>query len=52
MGAMKNYLMEQIIELSERTGYSDDFLLDMWNRYADSGFSWSYFKAIVLEHRL
>lgn len=49
MGAMKNFLLDQIYDLSERTGYSADFLLDMWNECVAEGCDWSYFKGVTLE---
>lgn len=49
MGAMKNFLLEQINDLSERTGYSADFLIDMWKECANDGCDWDYFKTVTLE---
>lgn len=49
MGAMKCYFEEQIYKLSELTGYSVDFLWEIWNECIDDGASWEFFKGVTLE---
>ena len=49
MSAMKDYLMDQIDTLSAASGYSPDFLLDVWNECMAEGNSWEFFRAVTLE---
>lgn len=55
MSAMKNYLNEQIEELAQKTGYSEEFLMDMWFKYtsecieADDPVDWEHFKGVTLD---
>ena len=48
MGQMKK-LYYAIKELSERTGYSVDFLLHIWRECLEDEVSWDYFEAVTLE---
>lgn len=48
MSAMKNFLMDQINELSASTNYSAEFLMDTW--FENCGeMTWGEFKAATLE---
>lgn len=49
MSAMKNYLMDQIETLSAASGYSADFLLDVWNECVSVGLNWDFFQRVTLE---
>lgn len=48
MGQMKK-LYYALKELSERTGYSVDFLLNIWHECLEDEVSWEHFKAVTLE---
>lgn len=47
MSAMKNYLLDQIDELSQKTGYSDDFLMETWGEQMGE-MTWEQFRAATL----
>lgn len=48
MSAIKNYLLDQIYELSRETGYSDEFLMDTW--IENSGeMTWEQFRFATLD---
>lgn len=48
MSAMKDYLMDQICDLSCKTGYSDEFLMDTWFENSDK-MTWEQFRAATLK---
>lgn len=51
MSMMKNYFEDQIYSLASCTGYSFDFLLDVWNDEVSNGDAdFEFFRAVTLEH--
>lgn len=49
MGRVKDYLMDCLYELSAKTGYTVEFLLDMWLDCMISGNDWDFFEGVTLE---
>lgn len=49
MSCMKNYLLDCIEELSKRTGYAVDFLMDVWAECMEDGNDWDFFEGVTLE---
>lgn len=46
MSYMKDLFMDKIYELSDKTGYDVEFLLD---RYKESDGDWKYFVGVTME---
>lgn len=49
MSCIKNYLFDCIENLSKQTGYSFEFLMDVWIECMEDGADWDFFVAVTLE---
>lgn len=50
MSAIKNFIEDEIERLAKLTGYTWDFLMDIWTEMLEDGENdWSYFVGVTLE---